>query len=365
MPFRELNSNEQGLIGVGLDITEKCNRRCPTCFARHSPQDMSVHVFEEIVTQAAELRFTELYILGGEPGLRRDLISLINRAVGKINTIILVTNVDFLANEETCRKIAETGVVVAGQRHTIKNDAESHEIERILTGDGHFETSLSGWKNISKYFPPERVCVQCCITRPVVESGSIFEVFRWVRQMGYEPVMEFTKEGGGFKRGCNMDISSQEMMTVLEEFQRIDREEFGLPGAKLLSPQAYGKTCHMLETSIHFLVDGTAIPCVGHHDISYGHILNDGIKSILEHPLRQAIMNPEKWIYGYCRDECPHFEKCTGGCRGSSLDMTGCPRASFYYCPHIPEELALQDMIPPNCAGCPLEGHPACQPKRD
>jgi radical SAM protein with 4Fe4S-binding SPASM domain len=155
------------------------------------------------------------------------------------------------------------------------------------------------------------------------------------------------------------------MLRVLTEFRRIDREEFGLPGAELLSPQAYGKTCHMQETSIHFRVDGTAIPCVGHPALSYGNINVNSMFEILNYPLRRRISNPREWIYGYCCDECPHFDLCTGGCRGSSFDITGCYRSSFYYCPHIPRErLSIADMIPPTCTGCPLEGNLTCRPRR-
>lgn len=225
-------------------------------------------------------------------------------------------------------------------------------------------TSQQAWKNVEKIFPSNRVCVQCCITRPVVESRSIFDVFRWCRERGYEPVMEFTKEGERFKRGCELDVSSFELMSVLQEFRRIDQEEFHLKGAEILCPQAYGKTCHMLETSVHFKVDGSSIPCVGHQEISYGHI-KEGLTKILDNPLRKAIKDPHEWVYGYCRDECQYFDECTGGCRGSALDMTGCPRASFYYCPHVPHDrLSLKDMIPQSCKGCILEGHPACKPRR-
>ncbi|MBU2260264.1 radical SAM protein [Patescibacteria group bacterium] len=363
MPFRELSSNDQGFVGIGADITEKCNRRCPTCFANHTQRDMNFTTFKKIVDEGVRARFTELYILGGEPALHPQVIDFLNYAQGKFNPIIFVTNMDKLSNWDFCQQIYRTGVVIAGQRHSLRNGRKARNMERLLIGGDYLEASHQAWENVTKLFSPERICVQCCITKPVVESGSIFEVFRWVRKNGYEPVMEFTKEGSEFKRGCSLDITPEEMLRVLQKFRRIDKEEFGLEGATILSPQAYGKTCHMLETSIHFLVDGTAIPCVGHHDLRYGNIIDSSLESILNHPLRQSISNPHEWIYGYCRDECQYFNECTGGCRGSSFDMSGCPRASFYYCPHIPRErLTISDMIPPTCRECPLEKSNICDP---
>lgn len=364
MPFRT-ETNSSNFVGVGVDLTEVCNRKCPTCFAAHTPRNMQPEIFQHIVDQAVEMGFPEFYILGGEPTLHPQILECLQYTQGKFELVILVTNMDRLANEEFCQAIETTGVVIAGQRHTLHDDERSCANEKLLTGGNHLETSHRAWENVAKVFPHEQVCVQCCITAPVVESGSIYDVFRWARRMGYEPVMEFTKEGSEFQRDCSLDVSPETVLAVLEELRRIDLKEFGLPGADLLSPQAYGKTCHMQENSIHFRVDGNSIPCVGFQGLSYGHIVQDGLEKILEHPLRSQIANPHDWIYGYCRDECPHFEQCTGGCRGSAFDMSGCYRASFYYCPHVPrDKLKLTDMIPPSCVGCPLEGNPTCHPRR-
>lgn len=364
MPFRELSKNDQGLVGIGVDITEKCNRKCPTCFVNHSPKNMREDIFRKIVDEGVDLGFKEFYILGGEPTIHPQIIEFLEYVRGKFFPVILVTNMDKLNDPNFCKKIFELDVVIAGQRHIVNKNRKAEKIERILTGGEYLNTSHEAWKNVEYIFPAEKVCVQCCITKPVVESGSIFEVFRWARKKGYEPVMEFTKEGTGFKRGCALDISSDEMMRVLKKLQRIDEKEFGI-ATEFLSPQAYGKTCHMIETSIHFLVDGSAIPCVGHHDVKYGNILDNPLDVILGNPLRNMIRDPWKWIYGYCKDECHFFDRCTGGCRGSAFDMSGCPRASFYYCPHVPRDrLSLQDMIPPSCAGCPLEHNNICSPRR-
>lgn len=366
MPFREVKTNEEGLVGIGIDVTYKCNRDCLACFAEKSSRDMSWETYKRIVNQGAELEFPELYILGGEPGMRSDILDILRYGAGSFPLVFLVTNIDFLADEEVCRQVAKTGVIVAAQRHTIANDEQAHDLERLLTGGDHLAASHAGWKNVEKYFPPERVCVQCCINRLVIKRGSIFDVFRWARDKGYEPVMEFTKEGRRLKRGSPFDIPPWGMMGVLQEFQRIDREEFGLPGAEFLSPQAYGKTCHMQETSVHFMVNGDAVPCVGFPRLLYGNIHEKTLEEILAHPLRQRIKHPGSWIHGYCYQECPHFELCTGGCRGSAFDTAGCYRASFYYCPHIPhEKYNIGDMIPPTCKECPLEGNPTCNPRRD
>jgi radical SAM protein with 4Fe4S-binding SPASM domain len=364
MPFRELTYDDDGWVGIGIDITEKCNRKCPTCYMAPSQRHMRREVFCAIVDQGYKLGFRELYILGGEPTLHPRLIEFLEYAKQKFKLVILVTNMDKLSNVSFTKKIFETGVTVDGQKHVTSDTPKNRFIEELLSGGKHFETSMRAWEIVEKIFPPEKICVQCCITSPVVESKSIYDVFRYARARGFEPIMEFTKEGDKFKRGCRLDVPSSIMMKVLEKFKQIDINEFDLKGAEIITPQAYGKTCHMLENCIHFLVDGTAIPCVGHHNFGLGNIYDIPLELIMENPIHLAMADPHNWIYGYCRDECEYFEMCTGGCRGSAFDMTGCPRASFYYCPHIPhDKLSLRDMIPPSCDNCILRDNPNCHPK--
>jgi radical SAM protein with 4Fe4S-binding SPASM domain len=364
MPFREITQSPQGFVGVGVDLTEVCNRKCPTCFAANTPQNMSWYTFCRIVDEAYLCSFPELYILGGEPTLHPRIIDMLNYAKDKFKLVILVSNMDRLADLAFCKLVEATGVVIAGQRHVVGVSQNEREIETLLTGGNHLYTSHKAWENVKSVFSPDRVVVQCCITEPVVSSGSLFDVFRWARRSGYEPVMEMTKEGSMFKRANPLDVDSQTVLSVLKEFQRIDRDEFGLSGAEYLTPQAYGKTCHMQETSIHFRVNGSSIPCVGFQGLTYGDISLSSLEEIMVHPLRQLIANPKEWIYGYCRESCFLFDVCTGGCRGSAFDMSGCYRASFMYCPHVPSHLSLVDMIPQTCEGCPLEGHPSCNPCR-
>lgn len=365
MSFRELVSSKGDLVGIGIDITQKCNRSCPTCYVHCDFKNMHFELFRKIIDEGVILGFNELYLLGGEPTLHPEILEFLEYAKNKFQLVILVTNMDRLSDKEFCQSIYDAGVVISGQRHTIADDHKAREMDAILSGGYHLDTSHQAWKNVESIFSPERVCVQCCITKPVVESGSIFEVFRWARHNGYDPVMEFTKDGNSFARGCQLDVSPLFLKETLEKFREIDQMEFGLSGATFLSPQAYGKTCHLIENSMHFLVDGTAIPCVGHQNISYGNIESMSLKELTLSPLRNIMRNSKEWVHGFCRDECAYFDACTAGCRGYAFGSTGCARASFYNCPNMPwERFSLADMIPSSCFGCALENYNVCNPKR-
>lgn len=366
MPFREL-TGVHDCVGLGLDVTIRCNWNCPACFAHLDGQEMSWEIYQKCVDQARSLGFEELYILGGEPTLRKDILRLLEYARGLFRQVILVTNGQRLANRAFCRQVAETDVTLAMQRHTLDSDARAETVQDTMVGrKGTLSDVNQAWANVLDFFAPERICVQCCIMQPVIRDGDIFKVFRWARENGLEPVMEFAKEGRHFHRGCALDVPSAGVLKILRGFQEIDRELCPDSAASILTPQAYGKTCHMVETSVHCKVNGSVIPCVGHQNLVLGNILENPLAEILQHPLRRAIQEPQEWIWGYCVDSCPHFEQCTGGCRGSAYDQSGCYRASMYYCPHIPHNLLqIADMIPPSCTDCPLATSAICAPKRE
>ncbi|MDO8260183.1 MAG: hypothetical protein Q7T50_01640, partial [Candidatus Magasanikbacteria bacterium] len=78
MPFRQTENGQEEIVGIGVDITERCNRRCPTCYVIQSPRDMTFEIFKKIVDQGSKLGFCEFYILGGEPTLHKDLFTFIS-----------------------------------------------------------------------------------------------------------------------------------------------------------------------------------------------------------------------------------------------------------------------------------------------
>lgn len=365
MPFRELNLNleEKSQIGIGIDVTQKCQARCPTCFyenVKGSHAEIPKGLFTTIIDHAVENDFKELYLLGGEPILHKDIIDLIDYAVAKekFNPLILVTNGLMLEDEKFCREIADRGLMVAIQKHVVGDGMEETKIQDKLMGvKGTLPIVNKSFGNIEKFFSPDKVAVQCCITKPVVESGQIFKVFEYARERGFEQVMECTKAGRHFQRGNPMDVSPKELLATYKRFQSIDMEKFPNLAAKILTPQAYGKVCHMPETGVHVFINGDVVPCVGQPYV-LGNIKN--LADILKSDKRKFFQYPEERIEGHCK-ACDYLKECTGGCRGDSYYLTGCFSASAVQCPEVAEKkLKIEDFIPKNCNGCKMETDSAC-----
>ena len=372
MPFRELELNLENKknIGIGIDVTQKCQAKCPTCFYEKIPggrDEISPELFKSIIDQAVKNSFGELYLLGGEPVLHRGILDLLDYAIAKeqFNPLIMVTNGLRLADELFCQEISRRGVVVAVQRHVIGFGEEEQGIQDKLMGiTGTLSKVNRAFENIEKYFDPSKVAVQCCITKPVVESGQIFKVFEYAREHGFEQVIECTKAGSHFKRGNPLDVSPAELFEVYKKLQEIDREKFPQLAAENLTPQAYGKNCHMPETGVHVLINGDIVPCVGQL-YSLGNIAKgDLLSEVLESDKRQFFQHPEERLEGHCK-ECDYLVECTGGCRGDAHYLTGCFSASAIQCPQLSEHaqrtnLDSFDFIPKDCFGCEMEKESVC-----
>lgn len=371
MPFREITDTDFRTknLGFGIDITTKCNLNCMTCYFLDSQKTVtdthiSFEYFKKAMQKASLAGFQEIYILGGEPTLHPNIINLLKCAVGfGFKQVLLVTNGMLLANDLFCRKVADSGADIVVQRHVIGNGEIQKNIQDIVVGRKNTLDQVNqAFINIELFFKPHRVAIQCCITRPVVESGQIYEVFRYARKNGYEHVLECTKASERFQRGNHLDISSVELLHVYEKLQRIDIDEFD-GKSNPLTPQAYGKTCHMPENSVHCLLDGTIVPCVG-QPFPLGNIFNGAdtsLENILSSKKRDFFMNPNKRIHGHCR-QCSYFQICTGGCRGDAFFLTGCFNASAVQCPQLAkyEKLSLRDFIPSTCDNCEFNKNSFC-----
>ena len=372
MPFRELELNlkEKNNAGVGVDVTQKCQAQCPTCFYEEIPEEIneiSFDLFKKIVDEATDNNFKELYLLGGEPALHREIFDFIDYAVAKdkFDPLILVTNGLKLEDETFCQEVAKRGVTVAVQRHVIGDGRLETEIQDQLMGiKGTLPKINRAFENIEKYFEPDKVAVQCCITRPVVDSEQIFKVFEYAREHGFEQVIECTKAGENFPRGNPLDVTPQELLTVYRKLQEIDKAKYPHLAAKILTPQAYGKVCHMPETGIHVLINGDVVPCVGQQYVLGNIMKGDKLSEILESDKRKFFQSPEDRIEGHC-SECDYMPDCTGGCRGDAYYLTDCFNASAVQCPQLYEKakkgpLEINDIIPKDCSGCEMENDDGC-----
>lgn len=364
MPFRETGFFGKPEIGIGIDIIGKCNLRCRQCFFEKDPSTRKMMSFEQVkfIIEATADKFSELYILGGEPTLHPQLPQILSLGLEHMPVVILVTNGLKLAKKDYCQKIALPRLQISTHRQAINSSARE-TVDYLVQRKGIFELTNMAWKNIEKYWQGI-VCVQLNLLKPLVDGGHVMDVFQWARSKNYEPIMELTKPGPIFERGHKLDVPVQRVQELYNKMLEYDRKYYPHLSEQIpaIVPPSYGHNCTLVETGVHVRVDGTVIPCVAHTTLPLGNIFKDNIETMLASKIRLAIKDYQNWIVGPCR-QCRHFEYCHGGCRGEAFWDTGCPRASDSYCWHFPKGISLQDLTLVSCAGCILENHPGCKIK--
>lgn len=99
-----------------LDITSRCNLRCPVCFvdADSRGEDVPIEHLTKIIDYLAAQK-DKLYcllIIGGEPTVHGDFFSLARkiREAGLHHKTYIVTNGVNLADDDFCRRLRDTGI---------------------------------------------------------------------------------------------------------------------------------------------------------------------------------------------------------------------------------------------------------------
>lgn len=361
--FREQQKDEKGgNIGIGVDIISSCNIRCKHCYFEKSELETKMMTLDQIkeIIEKSKDKLREFYILGGEPTLHPELDKIIQLAAESMDLVVLVTNGLKLADENFCQKISHPKAMIHMHRKAVSEKGRDL-VDSFCQREGTFDLSQKAWKNVEKFWEG-KVNAQLNIMRPFVDGGHIFDVFRWARDAGIDPVIELVKSGPQFKRGCEFDVSSAEVGKIFEKLLEFDELHYPQKTAKFLTPPYYGNSCTLPETGVHVLVDGSVISCISYGPIPLGNIFKDDIDIILNSEIRKTMKDYQNWIVGPCK-ECSAFGYCHGACRGEVFWSTGCPRASNLYCWNQQKGLALQDMVPKSCEGCILENHPGCGKK--
>jgi organic radical activating enzyme len=92
---------------VALEVSGKCTNNCRHCYARELRQqgDMSVE-FAETCLEAVQMGgYQEVYIVGGEPMMNKDVVAICRRAKEKGLRVILVSNGYGLWEEQKAKDV--------------------------------------------------------------------------------------------------------------------------------------------------------------------------------------------------------------------------------------------------------------------
>ncbi len=199
------------VLGV-IDVTMRCNLRCPICFAKSNgngsghEKDPEIEEIKAIAdnfasnTNAAGLQFS-----GGEPTLRDDLPELISYARKKFEHVEVDTNgIKMAESEEYCKEIESAGTSVV----YLQFDGVTEEPYKKLRGRKLLEVKKKAIENHRKAGPKPAIVLVPTIVKGVNDD-----------QIG--AIIKFAIENSDIIRGVNFQPVSFCGRTSYTENERI------------------------------------------------------------------------------------------------------------------------------------------------
>ncbi len=95
-----------------IDLTERCNLRCPVCYTNSNSRSVEDLTYEEITSNLERIKGRKpiISLLGGEPTLREDLPELIRFMTGRGFLVKLITNGIRFKDEAYLKILKDSGL---------------------------------------------------------------------------------------------------------------------------------------------------------------------------------------------------------------------------------------------------------------
>ena len=283
-----------------MSVTELCNLRCRYCMPEEGvcKKDHAQMLTEDemisAVEAAASLGITKLRITGGEPLVKKNIVSICRRAaaVEGINEVCLTTNGVLL--EQLAKPLREAGV----SRLNISLDTLNAEKYTYITRTGQLRDALRGIETALDV-GYDKIKINAvliggfndCDIRDLAELTRKYPVdMRFIEMM---PMYD----SGDF--GASSYIPYTRVLAELPELQTVTQDGgvaklYRLPGAQgnvgLISPVSahFCSECNRIRLT----ADGKLKPCLHSGDeYSLKGLDTEGMKAVL----RDVIWNKPRW----------------------------------------------------------------------
>ncbi len=280
--------------------TLRCNRSCDFCFNKEMPfmPDMTLESFRIMQGRLKSIGVKTIDIIGGEPTLHRDIITIIREAERNGFTVNLSSNG---TNTETLSRILETA-----EKTTVG----------ISINDREMLTHLA--KFIRKHKP---------VVKTVFTADMDSEIVEQILALQPKKFYLLYQDATGANDLAGTLPFSQFLAEIREKFDPLVVDTVYcsgfLPDAKS-HPELSTVRCPAGTTKLGVMPDGSVYPCnlfFGRPEFCLGNILTDPFETIWCNP---ALDFFRIFVGNTCPQiSCPIHATCHGGCPAHSLIHSG------------------------------------------
>ena len=293
-----------------MSATYACQCKCQHCSAVHymargkgkdGLKELTTEEFCRVIDETIELGAVNIALSGGEPLLRKDIMTLINHVPTEKANVMLFTN-GILLTEERVKELAASNLFSIMISLDSSKPEEHNEYRQY---PGLFEKAIAGAKRALE--GGLLVGFSTYATKEALDSGELEARIKLAKDVGVQELTIFDPVPTG------MFLDRDDIILSDEDKQRIidlGNEWSSKPGPFKVTPQAHvnsprGAGCFAGYHQFYMTAHGEVCPC-DFTPLSFGNVRKDSVRAIwrriLEHP---AYCNRS----GHCRMQDDEFRK--------------------------------------------------------
>ena len=316
-------------MNVTIDVTSKCNLHCKHCRVNEIERDLSIDELKIIFNKLEDFKPRGVFISGGEPLTRRDIVEIVKESKKLAPVTILNTN-SLLLTEDLLKKLIDAGLNYI--QVSLDGVEKDHD---FIRGDGTYKKTIEKLRLINKYKDKIKLHINSVVSK--VNLDSMEEFAHQILDVENIDVQIF-----GFKRFIpsnvlkNTSALGKEGLKKLYDNLTYLQEKYknktiiasDMPMKNIYQQERvreimnkYNLECAGCSAGVNGISirnDGTVTPCTLLY-ISCGNILADGLDDVLRNVDMEKIKKRE--LSGKC-GTCKYKMIC-GGCRAAAYQISG------------------------------------------
>lgn len=316
-------------MNITIDVTSKCNLKCKHCRVNEITYDMTLDEIEEVFNKLIDFKPRGVFISGGEPLIRDDIVEIVKKSKRLAPITILNTN-SLLLTEDKLKELIDAGLDYI--QVSIDGIEEQHD---YIRGKDTYKRTIEKMKMINEYSDKIKLHISS-----VVSQKNIDNMEEFARQI--LEVEKINVQILGFKRFIPNNVlkntaalGKEGLKKLYENLELLQKKYNGqttiasdMPMKNVFNEkraikvmEKYNLSCVGCSAGVNGISirnDGTVTPCTLLY-ISCGNILKQNLKEILKNADMVKIKNRE--LKGKC-GKCQYKLIC-GGCRAAAYQISG------------------------------------------
>lgn len=325
-------------LSVYLNVTNECNLRCIYCSADSGTpysNELSLEEIYGVIDSLREAKVFHVTVTGGEPFVRKDIFSILERLVQARLKVGIISN-GTIITEEIARRLEDLKI----DEMRVSLDATTPEANDAARGHAAFKRAYRGVKilldhgirptilvTVNKFNYDQVVTIVEDLKKLDVQHVAFNLVSAVGRGVCTYPVLNLTQEELYEFADLVREVKAEYKQFVKEDFlhwfslpKRLD-EYMRKKGEGASQLQTKMLPCGAAKTQCAITADGWVVPCNKFTDYRCGNLREDTFLNIWNNSQMGTIrgLAQQQTAGAHGCNECRYSPVCAGGCRAEAF----------------------------------------------